>query len=766
MNNGGLSEVLAKSEPRITLRQHIDDCLRILTSLVEAFPNLPVKDKARFWRLAALCIIFHDLGKVHIEFQKVLRGAVNKWYGQRHELLSVPWVDALDLPEDEKKIIKLVVAGHHKNIEELTRAYRNYKQAPKNRLLLDIDSLLDFNGEFLNNIDAGYVTSLLGSYNIALLAPNPPVFPGSIISSYKFNPVCVSHPDYMETILLSGALKQCDHMASASVPGIYTLTCNDLEFLKNDLQSKGFDLYSHQKKCLETLLNIILTAPTGSGKTESALWWLYNQIKLSGSGRVFYVLPFTASINAMYERLAKSIGKEKVGLLHGKLNEYIENLVERENPDIQKQQRDSLTRSLKDSYKTLVTPIKIVTPFQLLKHLFGLKNFDKGFFEWCGGYFIFDEIHAYRPDIFAQIIFLLQFITKHFNARVFIMTATLPSFLKRELEAALGDYISVTADENLYETFKRHRIRLAEGILTDNLCLIQQELNNGKRVLVVCNTVAQAQNTYSKLECENKVLLHSAFNACDRNSKEQQLNNDNSVRLLVGTQAIEVSLDIDYDILFSEPAPIDALIQRMGRINRKSKKGICECVIFKGRNESDIYIYTNAGVIARTLEVLEKFTDSVREDELQQAIDYVYRNWDKEDKDEYDTVYRALSSICDSNLAPFTYNKSSEEDFYSRFDGVKVLPARFETAFKEYLNDFEFIKAEGLKVQISKRQFARFSNPGGKDCCICKCYHSYSARDDKQLTTSYYTIKKEYDSDLGLLINRSDNNAYTDDQFI
>ena len=68
-------------------------------------------------------------------------------------------------------------------------------------------------------------------------------------------------------------------------------------------------------------------------------------------------------------------------------------------------------KNLIETYKTLVTPVKVTTPFQLLKHIFGLKGFEKGIFEWCGGYFIFDEIHAYNPAVFAQIKVLLEFAT-------------------------------------------------------------------------------------------------------------------------------------------------------------------------------------------------------------------------------------------------------------------------------------------------------------------------------------------------------------------
>lgn len=761
MVDSNLSGILAKSEPRINLQQHIDEGLALIVYLTGAFPNLPVKDTTHFWQLVRLAFIFHDLGKAHLEFQKVLRAIENKWYYQRHELFSLPWVDLLDLPEEDKKTIKLVIAGHHKSFNELIKIINlTYRQSQKSGFLLDESVLLDFQEEFIRKVKVHDVIILLQKYNIIVEAPHPS-FPGNVISEYYNSPLCVGHPDYLHTILLSGALKQCDHLSSASVSKIEILTEKDLLFLEKKhtaLLKKDAGWYTHQILAMKISGNALLTACTGSGKTEAALLWLHHQFRLSGYGRVFYVLPFTASINAMYERLVKDMGREKVGLLHGKLNEYIENLLERENPAIEKPEKDYRSRKIKDNYQTLITPLKIITPFQILKHLFGLKNFDKGFLEWCGGYFIFDEIHAYRPDIFAQIIFLIKFLTRHFNAKIFIMTATLPSFLKKELEVALDHFTSITADDELYKRFTRHRIRLQDGLLTDNLHLIQREIDKGKKILVVCNTIEQAQKTYNALACENKILLHAAFNAFDRNRNEQLLNKDDSIQLLVGTQAIEVSLDIDYDILFSEPAPIDALIQRMGRINRKRLKAICDCIIFKERNKSDAYIYTNPDVISRTLDVLGNFTEAVQEQALQQAIDQVYPEWDEKDKSEYDIVYNALSEISSSNLAPFTHNPHSEEEFYAQFDGIKVLPVQFETAFQEYLNQFEFIKAESLKVSISKKRFKWLLH----DNKISKQNHSYASRKGKILNTPYFIIKKEYDPSLGLLLTQDDTKSYSD----
>src|SRR5690606_26062044 len=104
-----------------------------------------------------------------------------------------------------------------------------------------------------------------------------------------------------------------------------------------------------------------------------------------GQGRVFYILPFTASINAMFERLSNEhdgFGVDKVGMLHGKLNDYLYEYFDdyQYNIDAKKEE----IKSLKEKFRTVFTPLKVVTPFQLLKHLFGLKGFEQGLFECAG----------------------------------------------------------------------------------------------------------------------------------------------------------------------------------------------------------------------------------------------------------------------------------------------------------------------------------------------------------------------------------------------
>ena len=119
------------------------------------------------------------------------------------------------------------------------------------------------------------------------------------IKEYTSKPVNSTNIDFCDLLLAAGALKQCDHLASAGIFKVNILEDKHFKFLYETKWAP----YFHQKRSGETIGNIVLTAPTGSGKTEASLMWLHNQMKEYGQGRVFYVLPFTASINAMFERL-------------------------------------------------------------------------------------------------------------------------------------------------------------------------------------------------------------------------------------------------------------------------------------------------------------------------------------------------------------------------------------------------------------------------------------------------------------------------------
>jgi CRISPR-associated helicase Cas3/CRISPR-associated endonuclease Cas3-HD len=767
-------ELLAKSNPEITLREHIEDCLCIQKQLRFLFPNISANSQDEFWDLLYISMVCHDLGKAHKDFQNILKKKTGRW-SQRHELFSLPFIWGLPLSDEQKNKISFSVAGHHKDFNKLFEKVRTtYREQSEENVgsdqtgnldyfdIIKIEGKKSFLDEF-EKIDKNKIFKIQDFYlsQISLMNLMPIQNSVSLIDVYELineyknqNYSINSNDDYLNLLFLVGATKQCDHLASAGIKNLNYLEEADFDYL-----NKISALHFHQSKCSKTVGNVILNAPTGSGKTEASFLWLKNQINHFGQGRVFYILPFTASINAMYERLKKEMPAEssKIGMIHGKLEEYIENKfsVEMEDESENFEENEEKRKQIIEDFKTMITPVKIVTPFQLLKYLFGVKGFEKGLFELAGSYLIFDEIHAYDPVVFAQIIVLLRLATQKLNAKVLIMTATLPTFMKNIIENAIGPYSFIQAENSLYDSFERHRIKLLEGRLGCNLEIIQKHLDGGEKVLVVCNTVAESQRVYDNLSAGNKVLLHGSFNSKDRFDHETKLKMD-FVNLLVGTQAIEVSLDIDYDVIFTESAPFDALIQRFGRVNRKKEKGVCDCFVFQERNEKDSFIYAEEE-INRTLEILEKIESSggiVKEKELQSMMDFVYPNWNEKDKKEFSDIVKYLEYFVYNELSP-CHNSENEDKYYEQFKGVQVLPISLKKTYSDFLDKNQFVKAESLLVQISEPRFIGMIKNGE----IERDWFAYeSKKNGKIKDKSVYVIKRKYDCELGLLINEEDTN--------
>jgi len=324
-----------------------------------------------------------------------------------------------------------------------------------------------------------------------------------------------------------------------------------------------------------------LEAPTGAGKTNAAMLWALRN-RRSGE-RIFYLLPYQASIEAMADTLEGMFGRENVAVLHARaldyaFREHFEGTGEYETAV-------SKAREEVDLNRLAHKPIKVATPFQLLKWLFGVSRFEIGVSEMVGGLFIFDEIHAYDAHVVALITEMVR-VLKKLGGRFLFMSATFPAFLKDLLKGALGNEtaeftLSEGAEDEWAQRFLRqirHRLRWHDKTLEDLIPAVMNAVGEGKRVLVVANRVAQAQEIYRRLSEAEAIdgvhLLHSRFTRRDRVAKERTILNalrgrgGAEVKVLVATQVVEVSLDISFDTIFTEVAPVDDLIQRLGRVNR------------------------------------------------------------------------------------------------------------------------------------------------------------------------------------------------------
>lgn len=358
----------------------------------------------------------------------------------------------------------------------------------------------------------------------------------------------------------------------------------------------------------------MVTAPTGAGKTD----FLIRRC----TGRVFYTLPFQASINAMHERIKGDLKNTEsdVRLLHAASSIKVENGTVEE----------------KILQRHIGASVKVLTPHQMASLLFGTKGYEAMIADIKGCDIILDEIHTYSETTQAIVLKIVEILC-NIGCRVHIGTATMPAVLYYRLVEILGgadNIYEVKLPDEVLDTFNRHIIHKAKAMeALSNI--IDEAIQQNQKILLVCNQVKRAQSLFNDLSERyphiEKMLVHSRFKRGVRRQLESDLrnifNNSTEACLVVSTQVVEVSLDISFDLMVTECAPIDALIQRFGRINRKrSTETIGHYkpiyVLAPPTEKIDALPY-GLEVLQRTYEVLPN-GNLMKEREAQMMIDTVY----------------------------------------------------------------------------------------------------------------------------------------------
>ena len=725
-------QLLAK--PNESLIQHTENTLKVFKSIKNSYSDVPeICGVSKFWEHLFYSLFFHDFGKAATGFQDYLKGGPSWKY--RHEILSASFIHTLNEIYDYETVqaIGLCVITHHKDINELMR-YDTFSRVNKESFF-----------EKLNELKSNYdlliqYLSLIPQFSEKYLGYELDM-PTRISFEELINPfeeVIYDYQDSVEDneygqlqgiygIFLKGFMNACDHLASGGHYKILNAREN-----KKLLDFKTYR--TTQQIASKTKGSTFLIAPTGSGKTEASLLWAdFNQNDIF-SKRIFYMLPYTASINAMYERLCKLLGtKELVGLSHGKASYFIyKSLSEDNKNDVSKIQ--NLT-------KKIYRPYKILTPFQIIKYLFSVKGFEMGLSELTNSLIIIDEVHAYDARTTCLRLETCKFLKHNLNCDIFIMSATLPTFLKKlfSMELDINNIISLSNEE--LDSFTRHEVHVIDDYIENWCNEILEDILNNKRVLIVCNTVDKSQvifNWFKENNIHNSALLHGKFIIRDREEIEKKLNN---LDLLVGTQAIEVSLDIDYDVLYTEPAPFDALIQRFGRVNRRgwSENIIKSVNIFTKGSSNDKYIY-NQETVQKTIDHLKK-VNLLKESKIQEILDDIYGDgYSEKDQETFDMVKNSFVKVTNW-LVPFINNPNN--DFYKLFNSIEVVPIKYREEYLEKIENNEYYEAMGYCLSISEGQ-----------------YYKMKKLENIEEVDKHLFINVKYDSQLGLLLSDEEDTIF------
>ena len=711
-----------------SLATHTDHVLQSLRQWRTRLPFLgELCQDTEFWDRVELTLLLHDVGKCAKKFQRMLRGGPP--FGHRHEVFSCAILPAVLTRESSH--FKWVAAGilsHHRDLRQVVRLY------PDDNLALVGEEIgLDFlsrASEYFERFLAPLASPSLNvgdlSYISSRLSPDSVWGLREALVAYRklfweLENKPATHAINLQALFLRGIVQLCDHAGSAHVP----VRIGSGEFLNRILGELPAErLFPHQKEAFAAIGNVILNAPTGSGKTEAALLWASNQ-ESTGSPALFYVLPYQASLNAMRRRMEKNFGEEEVVLQHSKSVEALFRM--QLDKGYTREDAASSARRERQLAGLYARPIRILTPYQLLRGPFQLSGHEALATDSSGGLFVLDEIHAYEPYRLGMMLAFFRRLHRFQAARLFVMSATMPEIMRRAIDRFVGVSGWVNADENTVEKFRRHSLRVLQVPLVSDTVAEQvaEAYRKGKSVLLVATTVARSQDLRERIQhligpLERVDLLHGKFCARDRFEKEiaiakkvgRQLDPaSRKPALLVATQVVEVSLDLDFDLLYSDPAPLDALIQRFGRVNRG--KRALEMPVFVSNHVPEECPVYDAEIVSASLDILKEWDRAILDDALlRQGLDRIYSgyiaNWWELEVEK--GVKEFERDVLDSWRA-FESQDDLESLFEEMFDGVQVLPRPLVGAYRELMKESP-IEAGSLVVPVSNKQFAILKRQG------------------------------------------------------
>jgi len=353
---------------------------------------------------------------------------------------------------------------------------------------------------------------------------------------------------------------------------------------------------------------VILNAGCGEGKTAAALLFAQKLLQENRIDRVIFTLPTKFTANNLRRDLTDkrkyAIAEELVGITHGDAAEFLRQLAKEESED---EVENLMSQVFENSI--YAKPVTISTVDHLIMSLYhGYKFADRAFSNVASSLVVFDEVHYYEKHTMEAIAETMRRLTE-LEIPHLVMTATIPRVTHQALDKLVPGqpYAFQRAPAVIQGTSQPKTPfeieRLAKTLIDEDDRSVSYELfelvkqNIDRKQIIFVNQVARAKKIYQALIAsgigKNVVCYHSGFISKHRNEKERiiralfktpQERNSKEIQaledrefensascILISTQVSELSLDISADVMYSEIAPIDSIVQRGGRLHRKGE---------------------------------------------------------------------------------------------------------------------------------------------------------------------------------------------------
>jgi CRISPR-associated endonuclease/helicase Cas3 len=549
--------------------------------------------------------ISHDLGKGTVFFQEYLYGRKQDPFLKSHSTSSSLYCyrackTALKSDDFLPFLALLLVQGHHGGIPSpstaITRVHSHRNELEKQFASIRCPSELDamLSSAELPNFNSGQtVLSAVELYKIKK------AFDASVRKSSSIRP-------YYQANMLFSALIDADRMDAAgiSIPSRTPINHRAIsDFVakieaenkeKLGKQSEIIKLRALVRKSVMDKINTTnkifsLTAPTGSGKTLTALLFastlrqkMYDE--LERSPRIIYVLPFLSIIDQNADVISKALGLElgsqsPILITHHHLAKTI---YESESSE---SYSNSVSQLLIEGWNSEVV---ITTFVQFLEALIGTRASSlRKLHNIAGSIIILDEVQSLDYKHWSLVHDCLEFLANELDTRIILMTATQPLIFRK------GEVLELCDMPHGFPDRVRLEVDLNDKSLEQFIARLDEILqaNADKNVLIIMNTIDSAIAVFEEISSakrEDKFFLSSGVVPFQRRQRikeiSNRLNKEKKRTVLVSTQVVEAGVDFDFDIVVRDLAPVDSLVQAAGRCNRNGRKPASNSPIFVPTN--------------------------------------------------------------------------------------------------------------------------------------------------------------------------------------
>ncbi len=700
------AKTTSEGKPGISVHDHMVNVGCVAQCIAEAVPALLAQFQMESSVVGALAAL-HDLGKISPGFQRkcavwlqenrltdiARNGCWDTEMESDHSKVSHSVIQNFlcqqGIPVESAQYIATVLGAHHGKIKYLPNAHGIRPSGQ----ITETNSGIDWNGERQRCAQRLWNYFNLGHFSIAITDNSPAIWwlagLTSIADWIGSDERFFSTDRRTEEVdVPSLARNALDAIGFRRPEFIRDLSFHDLfhdsekpevRWAPNEMQEKSLAIVSAPGV-------YVIEAPMGMGKTEAALWAAYQLLVAGKATGIYFALPTQATSNRMHLRMKEFVRRicrtsNATRLIHGNswlIDEEEALLPVATSHDAECEDARTGRDWFSSAKRALIAPFGVGTVDQALLGVVAAKHFFVRHFALAGKVVILDEIHSY--DLYTgTLIDKLISTLESLGCTVIILSATLTGKRRGQIVSCLEDdegnaklpyplitgrseghpLKSVATTPPAPRTVKIDFVTLENA--TEEAIAVAR---NGGAVLSIYNTIGAAQKQYQRFEglVQDAFpigLLHSRFPYWRREMIEEEwmerLDKSGKKRcgsILVSTQIVEQSVDLDADLIITELAPTDMLLQRLGRLWRherrkrpvdaarfriiKEEKSIEEfrsmepkAIVAALGGKAHVY---DPFILLRTLQLWENYSNVVIPTQIRELIEATYRDRDDDPK--------------------------------------------------------------------------------------------------------------------------------------